>query len=41
MKERRLLLVAGYETRPADTEAKKDRDLAATLMSLKTVIQKA
>lgn len=41
LKGKKLLLVACYEARAADTEAEREEDLAATLTTLRVVIQKA
>lgn len=40
LKGKKLLLVACYEARAVDTEAEREEDLAATLTTLKMVIQK-
>jgi hypothetical protein len=41
LKDRDLLLVAGYEARVADTEASRKQDLVAMLRTLETTVRKA
>ena len=41
LKDRDLLLVAGYEARAVDTEAGREQDLAAMLQTLEAIVRKA
>jgi hypothetical protein len=41
LKDRDLLLVAGYEARAADIEAGREQDLVAMLRTLETIVRKA